>query len=247
MMADETLTTMADFDQENQDALDFSKFHDEGEENWEKLKEYQEQKTVLDVTVDGVVNKGVVANVEGVRGFIPASRLALGHVDDLNAYLSKEIQVIVREVDEGTRRLILSAVEPLRAKADEERKAKIESIPVGTVMDGKVESIQSYGAFIDLGDGLSGLVHISQISRKRVKSVEDVLKVGQEVKVKVIAIKDGKLSLSMKALEEGAEEEHSGRRNDHNSHRDSENDYKLPKSEDISTNLGSLLKGIKLS
>lgn len=246
-MADETLTTMADFEQENQDALDLSKFHDEGEVDWSKLKEYQENKTVLDVTVDGVVNKGVVANVEGVRGFIPASRLALRHVDNLEDYLSKPIQVIVREVDEQKGRLILSAVEPLRAKAEEERKERIASIPVGTVMDGKVESIQSYGAFIDLGDDMSGLVHISQISHKRVKSVEDVLKVGQEVKVKVIAIKDGKLSLSMKALEEGADEgrERSGRP-EHSSRRDSEPEYKLPKAENISTNLGSLLKGIKI-
>lgn len=182
-----------------------------------------------------------------MRGFIPASRLALGHVDDLNSYLSKEIDVIVREIDEQKGRLILSAVEPLRAKADEERKAKIAAIPEGTVMTGKVENIQPYGAFIDLGDGLSGLVHISQISHKRVPSVEAVLKVGQEVKVKVIAIKDGKLSLSMKALEEGSDERDHGnsRRNDH-SRRDSENDYKLPKAENISTNLGSLLKGIKL-
>jgi predicted RNA-binding protein with RPS1 domain len=89
--------------------------------------------------------------------------------------------------------------------------------------------------------------NISQISHKRVKSVEDVLKVGQEVKVKVIAIKDGKLSLSMKALEEGADEgrERSGRP-EHSSRRDSEPEYKLPKAENISTNLGSLLKGIKI-
>ena len=106
-------------------------------------------------------------------------------------------------------------------------------------MDGKVESIQSYGAFIDLGDGLSGLVHISQISNKRVKSVEDVLKAGQDVKVKVIRIKDGKLSLSMKALEEGAEDASSERH-------DRTPDFKLPKAENISTNLGSLLKNIKL-
>lgn len=234
-MADEM--TMDDFSKAVDES--FTSFKDEGEANWEKLKEYQTEKTPLTVTVDGVVNKGVISNVEGVRGFIPASRLALGHVDDLNAYLGKEIQVVIREVDEEKGRLILSAVELLRAKADEEKKAKIEAIEIGSVMDGKVESIQSYGAFIDLGDGLSGLVHISQISNKRVKSVEDVLKAGQDVKVKVIRIKDGKLSLSMKALEEGAEDASSDRH-------DRTPDFKLPKAENISTNLGSLLKNIKL-
>ncbi|MCR4653902.1 MAG: S1 RNA-binding domain-containing protein [Eubacterium sp.] len=234
-MADEM--TMDDFSKAVDES--FTSFKDEGEANWEKLKEYQTEKTPLTVTVDGVVNKGVISNVEGVRGFIPASRLALGHVDDLNAYLGKEIQVVIREVDEEKGRLILSAVELLRAKADEEKKARIEAIEIGSVMDGKVESIQSYGAFIDLGDGLSGLVHISQISNKRVKSVEDVLKAGQDVKVKVIRIKDGKLSLSMKALEEGAEDASSERH-------DRTPDFKLPKAENISTNLGSLLKNIKL-
>lgn len=234
-MADEM--TMDDFSKAVDES--FTSFKDEGEANWEKLKEYQTEKTPLTVTIDGVVNKGVISNVEGVRGFIPASRLALGHVDDLNTYLGKEIQVVIREVDEEKGRLILSAVELLRAKADEEKKAKIEAIEIGSVMDGKVESIQSYGAFIDLGDGLSGLVHISQISNKRVKSVEDVLKAGQDVKVKVIRIKDGKLSLSMKALEEGAEDASSERH-------DRTPDFKLPKAENISTNLGSLLKNIKL-
>ena len=233
-MADETMT-MEDVDIDNS----FATFKDEGEANWEKLKEYQTEKTALHVTVDGVVNKGVVSNVEGVRGFIPASRLALGRVNDLNEYLGKEIEVQVREVNQEKGKLILSAVELLRAKANEEKQAKIAAMAVGSVLDGKVESLQPYGAFIDLGNGLSGLVHVSQISRNRVKSPDAVLKAGQEVKVKVIAIKDGKLSLSMKALEPGAPEE---------AREESSfpKDYKLPKAEELGTSLGSLLKDIQL-
>lgn len=236
-MSEENIT-MDDFSQAVDDS--FTTFKDEGEANWEKLKQYQEEKTPLTVTVDGVVNKGVVSNVEGVRGFIPASRLALGHVADLNEYLGKEIQVIVREADPEKGRLILSATELLRAKADEERKARIAEIAQGTVMDGKVETLQPYGAFVRLENGLSGLVHVSQISRARVKLPEDVLKVGQEVKVKVIAIKDGKLSLSMKALEEGASDDREDRED-----REARN-FKLPKAEELTTNIGSLLKNIKL-
>ncbi len=73
---------------------------------------------------------------------------------------------------------------------------------IGLVTEGTVESIQPYGAFIDLGNGLSGLVHVSQICEKRIKTPAAVLKVGDKVKVKVINVKDGKLSLSMKALNE---------------------------------------------
>ena len=100
-------------------------------------------------------------------------------------------------------------------------------------LDGTVESLQNYGAFVDLGDGLSGLVHISQISLKRIKSPADVLNVGDEVTVKIIGIKDGKISLSMKALEEEKKEEE-------------EIHVEIPKAEEIGTSLGDLFKGLKL-
>ena len=80
----------------------------------------------------------------------------------------------------------------------------ISNVEVGLVTEGTVESLQNYGAFVDLGKGMSGLVHISQICNNKIAHPSAVLKVGQKVKVKVISIKDGKLSLSMKALEDVA-------------------------------------------
>lgn len=232
-MADENLT-MDDFSE----AVDqsFDTFKDEDQEIWEKMKQYRDEKTTLTVTVDGVVNKGVISNQGGIRCFIPASRLALGHVADLNEYLGKEIQVRVTEVDQEKGRVILSARELLREKAQEEKKARIAAVAVGTVMDGTVETLQPYGAFVKLENGLSGLVHVSQISHTRIKDPSVVLKVGDSVKVKVIAVKDGKLSLSMKALEEdtAAREEEELR------------NIKLLKSEELTTSLGELFKNIKL-
>ena len=201
---------------------------------WKKLQQYLEEKTVLDVKVGGVVKGGVVAYVEGIRGFIPASKLSLSYVENLEDWLNKEIQVQVITVEPEKKRLVLSARELLREKAAEERRAKISNVQVGLVTEGKVESIQPYGAFIDLGEGLSGLVHVSQISDKRIKTPDAVLKVGDTVKVKVIAIKDGKLSLSMKALKDVAAEEVR------------EEKVVLPKSEELTTNLGELFKNIKL-
>ena len=201
---------------------------------WKKLQQYMDENTVLDVKVGGVVKGGVVAYVEGIRGFIPASKLALSYVENLEDWLNKEIQVQVITVEPEKKRLVLSAREILREKAAEERRAKISNVQVGLVTEGKVESIQPYGAFIDLGDGLSGLVHVSQISEKRIKSPDVVLKVGDTVKVKVIAIKDGKLSLSMKALKDVAAEEVR------------EEKVVLPKSEELTTNLGELFKNLKL-
>lgn len=201
---------------------------------WDKLKQLQEDKTVLDVDVKGVVNAGVIAYVEGIRGFIPASKLSLSYVENLEDYLNKPIQVQVLDAIKDDKRLILSAREILRVKAAEERKHKISNVEVGLVTEGKVESLQPYGAFINLGDGLSGLVHVSQICEKRIKTPDAVLKVGDTVKVKVIAIKEGKLSLSMKAL------------NDVTASDIQEETVELPKTEELTTNLGSLFANLKL-
>ncbi|MBQ8184780.1 MAG: S1 RNA-binding domain-containing protein [Lachnospiraceae bacterium] len=201
---------------------------------WATLKEYLDEGTVLTVKIAGVVKAGVIANVEGVRGFIPASQLSLSYVENLEDFLDKKIKVQVITVDPENKKLVLSARNVLRQAAKAERQAKLDAVKVGDVKDGKVESLQSYGAFIDLGDGISGLVHVSQISNKRIKSPDAVLKVGDEVQVKVIAIKDGKLSLSMRALmkEEAAPEE-------------VEEKIEIPKAEELTTNLGSLFANLK--
>ncbi|MDD3279833.1 MAG: S1 RNA-binding domain-containing protein [Lachnospiraceae bacterium] len=232
-MSEETMS-MDDFEK----ALDssFQTFKDEDQLAWDHLQSFKDEQTVLTVTVDGVVNKGVVAYVEGIRGFIPASRLALGRIEDLNTYLGKELQVQVADVDEEKTRLILSCRELLRAKEAEEKQAKIAAIAVGSVMEGTVENIQPYGAFIDLGDRLSGLVHISQISHTRIKDPSVVLSVGDKVTVKIIAIKDGKLSLSIKALQEDAQK----------AEEDALTNVEIPEAEELTTSLGSLFKNIKL-
>lgn len=201
---------------------------------WDKLKELQEQGTNLKVKVAGVVKSGVIAYVEGIRGFIPASKLALEYVENTEEWLGREIEVRVINVDEEDGKLVLSAREILREKEAEERKTKVSNVAVGLVTEGTVESLKDYGAFINLGGGLTGLVHISQISEKRIKHPGAVLKVGDTVKVKVIAVKDGKLSLSMKALQDVAAEEIQ------------EETIELPTSESITTNLGSLFANIKL-
>ena len=195
---------------------------------WDKLK-------VLDVVVKGITNAGVIAYVEGVRGFIPASKLALNYVEDTEEYLNKPIQVQVLDVDKESKKLILSAKEILRAKAEEERKNKVSNLEIGLVTEGTVESLQPYGAFVNLGNGLSGLVHISQICEKRIKKPSEVLAVGDTVKVKVTAIKDGKLSLSIKEATDMMAKEIE------------EEVYEVPDAgEQATTSLGSLFANIKL-
>ena len=203
---------------------------------WDKLKELKASGEVLDVVVKGVVNGGAVAYVEGVRGFIPASKLALNYVEDTNEYLNRHIQVQVIDVNKEDKKLILSAKEILREKAEEERKNKISNIQPGFVTEGIVESLQPYGAFVDLGNGVSGLVHISQICEKRIRKPSEVLSVGDKVKVKVTAVKDGKLSLSIKEATDMMAKEVE------------EEKIEIPQSgEEATTSLGSLFANIKLN
>lgn len=172
---------------------------------WEVLEGYLEEKKELSVKVTEIVNAGAVAYLEGVRGFIPASQLALSYVEDLEPYRGKELTVRVITVDREREKLVLSAKEVLREKAREEHDHKVAMIVPGTILEGIVESLQPYGAFVDLKDGLSGLVHISQICQRRIKKPSEVLKVGDHVRVKVLNTNDGKISLSMKAANEEAE------------------------------------------
>lgn len=214
--------TMADFEDHFDDA-----------NPWNRVMDYMEKKTVLPVKVEGIVNGGVIVMVEGLRGFVPASKLSLSYIEDLETYLLKDIEVQVLDVDQANNRLVLSAREILKAKEKKAREEQIAQIKVGSVMSGTVETLQNYGAFVKLENGLSGLVHVSQISQKRIKSPADVLNAGDEVQVKVIGIKDGKISLSMKALEEPAEEEVVEK-------------VEIPKAEEIGTNLGDLFKNLQL-
>ncbi len=203
---------------------------------WDGLQEMMDNGTVLTQKIGGVVKGGVVTYVNGIRGFIPASQLALGYVEDLNTFLNQTVEAKIITVDPEKKRLVLSVKEVEREKAQQERQAQIARIQVGDVMEGKVETITAYGAFIDLGNGISGLVHISQISQKRIQSVHEVLKEGDDVKVKVIAVKDGKLSLSMKALQENTEVTQSAK----------EETFHYKEEGKATTGLGSILAGLKL-
>ncbi|WP_291237232.1 S1 RNA-binding domain-containing protein, partial [Frisingicoccus sp.] len=168
--------------------------------SWEELQQMMDEDTILSVKINGVVNAGVIAYVQGVRGFIPASQLSTSYVEDLNEWLNKTVDVKIITVDPEQKRLVLSGRVVEQEKAAAEKAAQIDAVSVGDIFDGTVEKITSYGAFIRLENGLSGLVHISQMSTKRIKTPNDAVQIGDSVKVKVIQKKEGKLSLSMKAL-----------------------------------------------
>ena len=203
---------------------------------WDKLQEAQKTKKVYHVKVAGAVNGGCVAYVEGVRGFIPASKLALEYVEEPADYLNKELDVQVISVDEEAKRVVLSAKELLLAKVMEEKNKKINKYTVGTVMEGTVEQLKDYGAFVNIGDGITGLVHISQISDRRLKHPSQVLKEGDKVKVKIIKIENNKISLSIREAADLTSREV-----------EVEGPAEYEDNGAAATGLGALLKGFKLN
>lgn len=203
---------------------------------WDVLKQYKEDKKEIPVKITQTVKGGAVAYVEGIRGFIPASQLDISYVEDIDSYQGKKLTVRVTEVDQSKTKLILSAKEILKEKKKEEHDHKIAMLVPGTIVEGVVESLQPFGAFVDIGDGLSGLVHISQISEFRIKKPSEVLKVGDKVKAKILNTNDGKISLSIKA----AAEETGGTE-------DTAKEAEMYSSkETVGTSLGDLLKGLKI-
>lgn len=204
------------------------------DESWQKLEEALENRSIFSVKVLTSVNAGVVAYLEGIRGFIPASQLALEYVEDVDRFVGETLDVVVITADPEKKKLVLSAKEVAKEKAAKEHEKKLNALQKGFVTEGVIERIEPYGCFVNIGDDLSGLVHISQICNKFLKSPNEVVKLGQTVKVKVLDVNEGKIRLSMKQAEDIApevqEEEESIEYHD----------------EDATTSLAGLLAGIKL-
>lgn len=205
------------------------------ESAWNKLREKMKSGEVVVGRVSETNPAGAVVYVEGIRGFVPISKLDIKFVEDTSVFMGKTLELNVIEANEDDDRLVLSARDILYRREIDRRNEKANKIAVDSVVEGTVEEIKDYGAFVGIGDGLSGLLHISQISSQRVKNPRAVLSVGQKVRVKIIKVENGKISLSMKALEEATA---------HEVEEDAAVEY--ISGEEATTSFASLLKGIKL-
>ena len=199
-------------------------------EKWQELRQMQADKTVVKVKIKEIVKGGAVTYLNNMQAFIPASQLSLEYGERTGKY----IEAYVITVDPEKKRIVLSARELLKERRNEERQKKIASYKAGDIVEGVVDSLKDYGAFVNLEGGVSGLLHVSQISSQRIKHPSVVLKEGQQVNVKIRSVENGKISLTMKALEERQGEE------EVSSH------FEYKNSGEVSTGLGALLKGLKL-
>lgn len=170
-------------------------------EAFDKLEKDYEAGNAIEGTVTSSVRGGLIVNV-GTRGFLPASLISNHFVSDLKPYIGKTIKVKITEIDPNKNRLILSHKELIEEEREEAFETVASQLVAGDIVECKVSRLTNFGAFVDVG-GVDGLVHISEISYKHIDKPSDVLKTGQDVKVKVIGIDDDRhrISLSIKQTE----------------------------------------------
>lgn len=164
----------------------------------DELKATFEAGTPIEAEVAEVVKGGLVVDV-GVRGFIPASLVERHFVEDFSDYKGQTVTLKIVELDAEENKLILSRRAVLDEEADEKKKQVLENLTIGDTVKGSVQRLTDFGAFVDVG-GVDGLVHISQMAHHRVESPGEIVKEGEEIEVKILAVDADKerISLSIK-------------------------------------------------
>ncbi len=196
---------------ENEDGfIELSLKEIKNQKAWEALKEKFKNKEEITALVIAANKGGLMLEVEGIKGFLPASQLSIEHyprVEDgqedkimrkLQKLVGETLNVRIIDIDESQQKLILSE----KAAQEEELKNILSHYKVGDIVEGEITGVVSFGAFVKFGEGLEGLVHISELGWKLIDQPKDIVKVGDKVKAKIIDISGTQVSLSIKALQE---------------------------------------------
>lgn len=181
-----------------EELLVLSKRKVDAEKAWEEMKVRFENGDIFEAEVKDVVKGGLVVDL-GVRGFVPASLVEDYFVEDFSDYKDKTLTFKIVELDQDKNRLILSHRAVVEAEKQHQKKQLLTDIESGAVLEGTVQRITDFGAFVDIG-GVDGLVHISQLSHEHVEKPSDVVTEGQKVQVKVLSVDrdNERISLSIK-------------------------------------------------
>jgi small subunit ribosomal protein S1 len=181
-----------------EEALILSKRKVDAEKAWEQLEKQFQSGEVFETEVKDVVKGGLVVDL-GVRGFVPASLVEAHFVEDFSDYKGRKLTFKIVELDKEKNRLILSHRAVVEQEKGKQKQNRISSLQVGQVIEGTVQRITDFGAFVDIG-GIDGLVHISQLSYEHVDKPTDVVHEGQKVQVKVLSVDrdNERISLSIK-------------------------------------------------
>ncbi len=177
---------------------------------WENLQKIMESEEIIQVPVTEANRGGLMVRVGRIDGFLPVSQLIPEHyprveggdknkiLEILKNLIGKKLKVKLINVDESDNKLILSE----KSAWEKEQKQVISNYKVGGVVDGKITGVVEFGAFIEFGEGLEGLIHISELAWQRIDDPKDIIKVGDKIKAKIISVEGTKISLSMKQLQD---------------------------------------------
>jgi small subunit ribosomal protein S1 len=202
-----TVTVM---DLENEMGVMELSFREAGHKKaWEELKRKFEDKEIVDGLITDANKGGLLVKHGNVTGFLPVSQLTVEHyprvegankakiLERLKTYIGESFTLRIIDVDEVESKLIFSEK---AAKADEQSE-QLKDYKVGATVEGVVTGVVDFGAFVEFGDGLEGLVHISELAWQRIDDPKEIVKVGDTVKAQIISIENGKISLSMRRLQ----------------------------------------------
>jgi len=167
------------------------------EASWENLR----KGLIVEARVTKVNKGGLEVEVDGIRGFLPMGQIEIGRVDDATVYLNQKLRVVVTEANQREKNLVVSRRDLLEQERAEMSEKTWAELAEGQVRHGIVRSVRDFGAFVDLG-GVDGLLHVGEMSWSRISDPSGVIKVGQEVDVKVLKIdlNSKKISLGLKQL-----------------------------------------------
>jgi small subunit ribosomal protein S1 len=181
-----------------EEAIILSKRKVDAEKAWESLEKQFQSGEVFEAEVKDVVKGGLVVDL-GVRGFVPASLVEAHFVEDFSDYKGRILTFKIVELDKEKNRLILSHRAVVEQEKGKQKQNRLSAVQVGQIIDGTVQRITDFGAFVDIG-GIDGLVHISQLSYEHIDKPSDVVQEGQQVQVKVLSVDrdNERISLSIK-------------------------------------------------
>lgn len=197
-------------DQENElGQLELS-FREAGHQKaWEELDRLFREQEIVGAHILDANKGGLLVRVGNVAGFLPVSQLTVEHyprvegankakiLERLKTYIGMEFQVRIIDVNEKEGKMIVSE----KAAKEQEQSARLSEFTVGDAIEGIVTGVVNFGAFVEFGDNLEGLVHISELAWQRIDNPKDIIKVGDAVKAQIIAIDDGRISLSIRRLQ----------------------------------------------
>jgi len=173
-----------------------------GKASLDQLRQMYENRLPVEGRVSGRNKGGFEVNVSGLRAFCPLSQIALGKIDNPDAFVGQSFEFRVTELSDDGRRIVVSRAALMKEAAQQRAEEARKQIVPGAELTGRVKTLTPFGAFVDLG-GVDGLLHVSEMSRRRVTDPKELVAIGQEVRVRVIKVEnDGKrISLSMKEFE----------------------------------------------